>query len=847
MVNPPPPARRPLYHHVRELIRVFRSTTLVRYGLVTFSIGAAAAIQPAPLVGGNLKPFTARDILQITSISGVQFSPRGNSAAIIVQRALNGEHWKSGYAPGVFRGDLYIEETSSGRIQRVSDGAQTGTDYEEPQWSRDGRFVACRATDHDGLVRIAVFDTLHRVWHNAPFQTNFVWYMPYLAWTGGDRLVIGAEGLSPPLGFNEFSGLEEEMKMLPGLLSGKVPTSIDYSSSSRTAGYIRGGEVLLWDPLGDRTRRIFNSYATDLALSPNGKWLAAAVPNGLMTFDPSSSVTAMDRRNFELYMINVQSGRSWPTRLQVDYRSGVLRWNANGTEVATIARLGASMNDQQYVFRCFMGKQRCLPVMEGLKPVRAVVPTHMGTGDNRSEGFTQFVYANDDSRLIYSSILQGRWGWWIVGNGMPRPLTLSSKLVPALVFYDRATRAIIAAAGRDLWILPRGAPRFRLVRAFPVDIHILLPSDPSDGLAVNGAVSLTVGSIPGYTRVGLANFSETTITPPSPTARLLSRDESQQKSAWLTVGTGGQQLWIRRRSGYFAPTLHLDGFLLDRELPVCTSFHYRDRLGQDLVGVVSKPRNVEGPLPAIVWVYDGSVIPNPQPGSESCGITENDPTLANPFNLVVFASRGYAVLYPSMPVRIVKGRPSRYPYNDLLDGLMPAIKRAADLGYIDPRRLIIMGQSFGGFSTLGIISQTNVFRAAIASASPADYFLEYGVFDPLNEMDPSEPLIDITNLGFQEDGQLQAGGPPWAVPQVYLRNSPLMHLNSVRTPLLLIDGDQDFVSDLNSEQVFSGLVRLNRRVEFVRYVGQGHVLDSASDILDFWRRVLNWCGRYLSQ
>jgi dipeptidyl aminopeptidase/acylaminoacyl peptidase len=78
-----------------------------------------------------------------------------------------------------------------------------------------------------------------------------------------------------------------------------------------------------------------------------------------------------------------------------------------------------------------------------------------------------------------------------------------------------------------------------------------------------------------------------------------------------------------------------------------------------------------------------------------------------------------------------------------------------------------------------------------------------------------------------------------------LSNSPLTYVERVRAPVLLIHGDQDSnVSMQQSEQMFSALVRLQKRASFVRYWGETHVLENPANIRDSWQRRLAWFDEF---
>jgi dipeptidyl aminopeptidase/acylaminoacyl peptidase len=92
-----------------------------------------------------------------------------------------------------------------------------------------------------------------------------------------------------------------------------------------------------------------------------------------------------------------------------------------------------------------------------------------------------------------------------------------------------------------------------------------------------------------------------------------------------------------------------------------------------------------------------------------------------------------------------------------------------------------------------------------------------------------------------EGGQGMMGGTLWQYPERYIENSPIMYLDRVRTPLLIIHGEQDdaVVVPL-ADQVFVGLRRLGREVEYRRYANEGHVVSRRENHIDYWNAVIRW-------
>ena len=95
-----------------------------------------------------------------------------------------------------------------------------------------------------------------------------------------------------------------------------------------------------------------------------------------------------------------------------------------------------------------------------------------------------------------------------------------------------------------------------------------------------------------------------------------------------------------------------------------------------------------------------------------------------------------------------------------------------------------------------------------------------------------------------ESGQMRMGVPPWKDPERYIRNSPVFFVDRVETPMMIIQGDMDYVTLQQGEQFFTGLYRQNKRASFVRYLGEGHVLQGTADIRDMWQRVFAWFDEF---
>jgi dipeptidyl aminopeptidase/acylaminoacyl peptidase len=149
----------------------------------------------------------------------------------------------------------------------------------------------------------------------------------------------------------------------------------------------------------------------------------------------------------------------------------------------------------------------------------------------------------------------------------------------------------------------------------------------------------------------------------------------------------------------------------------------------------------------------------------------------------------------------------------------------------------VFGHSYGGYSALSLVTNTNRFRAAVMSGGFADLFAFYG--------EVQDSGLDAWTTWVENDAQM--GGPPWLYRDRYVENSPIFHLDRVRTPLLILHGaDDPSVRAFYGMQVFSYLRRLGQEVEVRRYRGEGHVVQARDNIADYWTSVLRWFETHLT-
>ncbi|WP_044129399.1 S9 family peptidase [Rudanella lutea] len=200
-------------------------------------------------------------------------------------------------------------------------------------------------------------------------------------------------------------------------------------------------------------------------------------------------------------------------------------------------------------------------------------------------------------------------------------------------------------------------------------------------------------------------------------------------------------------------------------------------------------------------------------------------------NIPYCVSNGYLVFVPD--IVYTTGNPGQNAYDCIVPGVLSLINR----GFVDRDRLGIQGQSWGGYQTAYIITQTNLFKAAMAGAIVANMTSAYG------------GIRWGTGLVRQfqyEKTQSRIGGTLWEKPMHYIENSPLFYADRVQTPLMLMHNDADgSVPWYQGIEMFTALRRLQKPVWMVVYNGEDHNLVQRHNAKDLSIRMYQFFDHYL--
>src|SRR6266508_3690685 len=222
------------------------------------------------------------------------------------------------------------------------------------------------------------------------------------------------------------------------------------------------------------------------------------------------------------------------------------------------------------------------------------------------------------------------------------------------------------------------------------------------------------------------------------------------------------------------------------------SWTFTNQHGDQVHGFLALPSG-QGPHPTVMLVHGGP--------------THHDADAWSP-QVQALVDHGWAVAlvnyrgstgYGKAWQDALEGDPGRPEVEDVTAGRDDLVKRRV----ADPDRVMIAGASWGGYITLQTIGTVpEGWRVAVAVVPVADYLSAYA--------DESEVLQAFDRSLF--------GGSPEEKPDLYRERSPITHVEQVRTPVLIMVGDNDTRCPL--QQVLNYAKRLEeygKRFELDRF------------------------------
>jgi dipeptidyl aminopeptidase/acylaminoacyl peptidase len=197
-------------------------------------------------------------------------------------------------------------------------------------------------------------------------------------------------------------------------------------------------------------------------------------------------------------------------------------------------------------------------------------------------------------------------------------------------------------------------------------------------------------------------------------------------------------------------------------------------------------------------------------------------------NMNLLAAQGWFVFHPSVDLHI------GYPGEAWVKAVTDGINSLEQKGLVDGTKLGVEGQSYGGYATNLLITQTDRFAAAVNISGKVDIISFLG----------DSPKIGTRNYAAAEVGQDRIGETLWQAPLKYIQHSAVMFADRIHTPLLMLTGKDDWnVPYTNEREMYFALRRLGREAVWVQYWHAGHGAGRAGTVDEFhdqWTRIFDW-------
>lgn len=226
--------------------------------------------------------------------------------------------------------------------------------------------------------------------------------------------------------------------------------------------------------------------------------------------------------------------------------------------------------------------------------------------------------------------------------------------------------------------------------------------------------------------------------------------------------------------------------------------------------------------PMIVYYYGGTM--------------PTQRTFEAPYPSHVYAALGYVVyvLQPSGATGYGQEFAARHvnawgkrTADDIIEGTKQFI---AEHSFVDSSKIGCIGASYGGFMTMYLQTQTDLFAAAVSHAGISSISSYWGE----------------GYWGYTYSSGASANSYPWNNKEMYVEQSPLFNADKVNTPILLLHGMEDTNVPIGeSVQMYTALKILGKPVEFIQVKGENHGIRDFKRRIEWNYSIYAWFAKWL--
>ncbi|HEY9875868.1 MAG TPA: S9 family peptidase [Candidatus Obscuribacterales bacterium] len=202
------------------------------------------------------------------------------------------------------------------------------------------------------------------------------------------------------------------------------------------------------------------------------------------------------------------------------------------------------------------------------------------------------------------------------------------------------------------------------------------------------------------------------------------------------------------------------------------------------------------------------------------------------------ANRGYAVLQVNFRGSTGYGKAfvnagNREWAAKMHDDLIDAVNWLVQQGISDPKKIAIMGGSYGGYATLvGLTFTPDVFAAGVDIVGPSNLVTLMQSIPPYWAPLKANFYHRVGNLETEEE---------------FLKSrSPLFFADRITKPLLIGQGANDpRVKQAESEQIVEAMYKAGKPVEYALYTDEGHGFARPENRLHFYAIAEEFLAKYI--
>ena len=252
---------------------------------------------------------------------------------------------------------------------------------------------------------------------------------------------------------------------------------------------------------------------------------------------------------------------------------------------------------------------------------------------------------------------------------------------------------------------------------------------------------------------------------------------------------------------------------------------YKSFDGLEIPSILYKPKNAsaQNKVPAPVLVHGG-------PGGQTrVGYSAMTQYLVNHGYVVLGANNRGSSGYGKTFFAADDGKHGREPLWDIVESK----KYLASLGYVDERKIGIIGGSYGGYMVL----------AALAF-KPEEFAVGVDIFGVSNWVRTLQSIPPYWE-SFRKSLYKELGDPSKDLENLRAI-SPLFHTEKIVKPLIVLQGANDpRVIKPESDEIVESIKKRNGVVEYILFDNEGHGFTKKANEIRAYKAILDFLDRYL--